>query len=163
MKPSILDRVVQTTLGVGMGAMTGVVFASVIFRYLLNRPLSWTEELASLLFAWITFTGAFVGFRSRSHIAIDTLMVFLPRAMRQGVARVVDAVVLSVLLLFVWQGVGLCLTTWSLEFPAMEISRGYLYLSLPVGAVLMIVGLVERWQERGSARAADASADQARP
>ena len=163
MKPSVLDRVVQTALGVGMGVMTFVVFASVIFRYLLNRPLSWTEELASLLFAWITFTGAFVGFRSRSHIAIDTLMVCLPKALRQRITRVVDILVLVMLLLFVWQGVRLCLTTWSLEFPAMEISRGYLYLSLPVGAGLMILGLAERWCERGPARAADAGADQARP
>jgi len=59
----------------------------------------------------------------------------------------VDVIVLGVLGLFVWQGAGLCLTTWGLEFPAMEISRGYLYLSLPVGATLMIVAIAKRWCE----------------
>jgi TRAP-type C4-dicarboxylate transport system permease small subunit len=115
-----------------------------------NSPLTWSEELASLLFAWLTFVGAYAGFRSRSHIAIDTLVVFLPKALRQRIPRVVDMVVLGVLGLFVWQGFGLCLTTWGLEFPAMEISRGYLYLSLPVGATLMIVAIAKRWREGGA-------------
>ena len=140
-----LDRLVGGVLGAGMGVMTGVVFTSVIFRYLLNRPLAWSEELASLLFAWITFVGAFVGFRTGTHIAIDTLVVFLPDGVRRGIARMVDLVVLLILGLFVWQGVRLTLTTWGLEFPALEISRGYLYLSLPVGASLMTVAVLLRF------------------
>ena len=144
---SLLDRLVSGVLALILGGMTVLVFASVVLRYVLNSPVTWSEELASLLFAWLTFVGAYVGFRSRSHIAIDTLVVFLPETLRQGIARVVDVVVLGVLGLFVWQGFGLCLTMWGLEFPAMEISRGYLYLSLPVGATLMIVAIAKRWCE----------------
>lgn len=154
--PTLLDRIVSDALAIIMGGMTALVFASVVLRYVLNSPVTWSEELASLLFAWLTFVGAYVGFRSRSHIAIDTLVVFLPESLRQGIARVVDVLVLGVLGLFVWQGVGLCLTTWGLEFPAMEISRGYLYLSLPVGGTLMIVAIVARWRDgRSSGREAE--------
>src|SRR5512146_1444476 len=106
---SPFDRTIKGILALCLGAMTTIVFVSVIFRYVLNRPLAWTEELASLLFAWITFVGAFVGFRTRSHIAIDTLMVFLPGRARRTIQRVVDAIVLCVLALFVWQGTRLCL------------------------------------------------------
>ncbi len=149
---SSLDRIVGGILALILGAMTILVFGSVVLRYVLNSPVTWSDELASLLFAWITFVGAFVGFRSRSHIALDTLVVFLPREVRRAIARVVDGVVLAVLGLFVWQGVRLCKTTWSLEFPAMEISRGYLYLSLPVGAALMIVAVLEHRREARAAR-----------
>jgi TRAP-type C4-dicarboxylate transport system permease small subunit len=147
--PTLIDRLVGWVLAACLGVMTCVVFVSVVFRYILNSPLTWSEELASLLFAWTTFLGAYVGFRSRSHIAIDTLMVFLPQRVREGTARLVDVVVLLLLIVFVWQGVRLCLTTWSLEYPAMEISRGYLYLSLPVGACLMTIAIIQRWRERG--------------
>jgi len=149
---TLLDRIVGGILALILGAMTILVFGSVVLRYVLNSPVTWSDELASLLFAWITFVGAFVGFRSRSHIALDTLVVFLPQEVRRGIARVVDGVVLVVLALFVWQGVRLCNTTWSLEFPAMEISRGYLYLSLPVGATLMIVAVLEHRREGRAAR-----------
>ena len=151
---SFLDRIVGGVLALILGSMTVLVFASVVLRYVLNSPVTWSEELASLLFAWLTFVGAYVGFRARSHIAIDTLVVFLPRRARCAIGRVVDVTVLCVLGLCVWQGARLCLTTWGLEFPAMEISRGYLYLSLPLGATLMIVAIIEHWRDsRRTARA----------
>jgi TRAP-type C4-dicarboxylate transport system permease small subunit len=142
-----VDRLVGWGLALCMGAMTCIVFISVLFRYVFNNPLTWTEELASLLFAWVTFVGAYVSFRSRSHISIDTLVIFLPSAARQWVARFVDVCVLLLLALFLWEGISLTMTTWSLEYPAMEISRGYLYLAIPVGAVLMAFGMFENWRK----------------
>jgi len=151
---TLIDRLVGWALAACLGAMTCIVFVSVVFRYVLNSPLAWTEELASLLFAWLTFVGAYVGFRTRSHIAIDTLVIFLPPGLRRALARLVDVGVLSLLALFVWQGVSLTLTTRGLEYPAMEISRGYLYASLPLGGILMALGIFLRWRDRG-ARSAD--------
>jgi TRAP-type C4-dicarboxylate transport system permease small subunit len=139
---TILDRVVGRALAANLGFMTLLVFVSVLFRYVLNRPLAWTEELASLLFAWLTFVGAYVGFRTRSHIRIDTLTIFLPPSFRRVIRHGVDLCVLALLAIFIWQGFMLTVTTWSLEFPAMEISRGYLYASLPIGACLMVLAIL---------------------
>jgi TRAP-type C4-dicarboxylate transport system permease small subunit len=146
---TLLDRLVGWALAACLGAMTCIVFVSVVFRYVLNSPLAWTEELASLLFAWLTFVGAYRAARYRSHIAIDTLVIFLPASFRRALSRFVDVGVILLLAVFVWQGVRLTITTWSLEFPAMEISRGYLYLSLPVGACLMGLALFQGWRGRG--------------
>jgi TRAP-type C4-dicarboxylate transport system permease small subunit len=137
-----IDRLIAWVLAANLGCMTLLVFASVLFRYVLNRPLAWSEELASLLFAWLTFVGAYVGFRTRSHIRIDTLTIFLPPVVRRVVRICVDLCVLALLAIFMWQGFRLTVTTWSLEFPAMEISRGYLYASLPIGACLMVLAIL---------------------
>jgi TRAP-type C4-dicarboxylate transport system permease small subunit len=137
-----IDRLVHGALAVNLGFMTCLVFVSVLFRYVLNRPLAWTEELASLCFAWLTFVGAYVGFRTRSHIRIDTVTIFLPPAVRRMILNLVDLCVLALLAVFIWQGFSLTMITWSLEFPAMEISRGYLYVSLPVGACLMVLAIL---------------------
>jgi len=138
----LLDHAIGWILAANLGFMTSLVFVSVLFRYVLNRPLAWTEELASLLFAWLTFVGAYVGFRTRSHIRIDTLTILLPPSVRRTIRACVDLCVLALLAIFVWQGFTLTVTTWSLEFPAMEISRGYLYASLPIGACLMVLGIL---------------------
>ena len=140
--PIVIDRIVGWTLAANLGFMTSLVFVSILFRYVLNRPLAWTEELASLLFAWLTFVGAYVGFRTRSHIRIDTLTILLPPSVRRAIRAGVDLCVLALLAIFIWQGLALTVTTWSLEFPAMEISRGYLYASLPIGACLMVLGIL---------------------
>jgi TRAP-type C4-dicarboxylate transport system permease small subunit len=142
-----IDRLVGWGVALCLGAMTCIVCISVVFRYVLNSPLTWSEELASLLFAWLTFVGAYAGFRSRSHISIDTLVIFLPPTVRRGLARFVDVCVLLLLALFIWQGINITATTWSLEYPAMEISRGYLYLAFPIGAALMAIGIIESWQK----------------
>jgi TRAP-type C4-dicarboxylate transport system permease small subunit len=140
-----MDRVVGWALAACLGTMNCIVFVSVVFRYVLNSPLAWSEELASMLFAWLTFIGAYVGIRSRSHIRIDTLVVFLSPTLQRRLNRLADLGVLLLLLVFMWQGFSLTLTTWSLEFPAMEISRGYLYVSLPIAACLMIIALILGW------------------
>jgi TRAP-type C4-dicarboxylate transport system permease small subunit len=143
---SVLDRIVGGVLAVILGGMTLLVFVSVLRRYVLNNPMTWSEEAAQLLFAWLTFLGAYIGFRARSHIMIDTLIIYLPRWARQGLARIVDLCVLVLLGTMVWQGISLVSTTWSLEFPAMQISRGYLYLSLPVGAICMFFAILMTWR-----------------
>ncbi len=142
---TLFDRLVGWALAACLGAMTCIVFTSVLFRYVLNSPLAWSEELASMLFAWLTFVGAYVGIRSRSHISIDTLVIILPKRVRQALASLVDVGVLALLVTFAWQGFRLTITTWDLEFPAMEISRGYLYASLPIAACLMAVALTQSW------------------
>jgi len=147
--PNLFDRLVGWVLAACLGAMSCIVFVSVVFRYVLDSPLSWTEELASLLFAWLTFVGAYIGSRYRSHIAIDTLVIFLPPDVRRTLARLGDVGVLLLLAIFAWQGIRLTITTWGLEFPAMEISRGYLYASLPVGACLMGWAIFQGWRGRG--------------
>jgi TRAP-type C4-dicarboxylate transport system permease small subunit len=139
---TFMDRCINGILALIMGGMTVLVFTSVVLRYVLNSPVTWSEEMASLLFAWLTFVGAYVGFRTHSHIRIDTLTMYLPARVRSGLRRAVDAGVLLILGVFVWQGFSLVATTWSLEYPAMEISRGYLYLSLPIGACLMLVAIL---------------------
>jgi len=150
MMRTLMDRLINGILALILGGMTLLVFVSVLLRYIFNNPVTWSEELASLLFAWLTFLGAYVGFRSRSHITIDTLVIYLPHGLQRGLARIVDVCVLSLLALILWQGVSLTITTWGLEFPAMEISRGYLYLSLPLGAFLMIIAIVLTWGQPGA-------------
>jgi len=151
----LLDRIVGGVLALILGAMTVLVFVSVVLRYILNSPVTWSEELASLLFAWLTFVGAYVGFRTHSHIRIDTVTMFLPVGLRSAIRRIVTAGVLMVLGIFIWQGFSLAMTTWSLEFPAMEISRGYLYLSLPLGACMMLVAVLVSSRKAADGRSED--------
>jgi TRAP-type C4-dicarboxylate transport system permease small subunit len=72
---------------------------------------------------------------------------FLPAGVRSGIRRAVDADVLLVLGVFLWQGFSLVTIPGSLEFPAMEISRGY--LSLPIGACLIVAILLSSRSDVG--------------
>src|SRR5207245_6878626 len=40
-----------------------VLLAGVVSRYVFNRPLTWTDELASILFLWLAMLGAGIALR----------------------------------------------------------------------------------------------------
>ena len=55
-----INFAVKHILNLILGILTAVVFAQVIFRFALNQPLAWTEELAIYCLVWITFLGGIV-------------------------------------------------------------------------------------------------------
>ena len=50
-------------LGIIFCLIVLLIFTQVLFRYLLNNSLNWTEELAKYLFVWMTFIGSASAFK----------------------------------------------------------------------------------------------------
>ena len=55
-----------------------VVMAGVISRYVLNRPIAGSDEIADLLLVWLTFIGGAVAQRQRSHPTVSIFVHWLP-------------------------------------------------------------------------------------
>ncbi|MCB0271350.1 MAG: TRAP transporter small permease, partial [Calditrichaeota bacterium] len=68
-----LDRALANVLAAMIGVMVIVVTWQVITRFLLNRPSSYTEELATYLLIWISLLGAAYALSQRAHLGIDIL------------------------------------------------------------------------------------------
>jgi len=69
-----------------------VVFLQFFTRYVLNDSLGWTEEIARFLLIAVTFIGAVIAVRRRSHIAVEVLYRWMPRPLRRVMQFVVDVV-----------------------------------------------------------------------
>ena len=70
----ILAYIEMGILAVLTTAMFLVVFSQVIFRYVLNQPSPWTEELSRYLFIWISLLGAAFGVMKQSHFGFDLIV-----------------------------------------------------------------------------------------
>ena len=46
----------RLVVGAGFGVIVVLTIAQVIFRFVLDSPLVWSEELARLLLVWVTFS-----------------------------------------------------------------------------------------------------------
>ena len=53
--------------------------AQVIWRWVLNDPITWSEELIQLTYVWICYLGWALATRNDSHIRITNLMNALPK------------------------------------------------------------------------------------
>jgi TRAP-type C4-dicarboxylate transport system permease small subunit len=57
-------------LGALLVATVGVVFAQVLFRYVIKQPLTWSVDVATYLLVWVAFWGFAVAVRDRVHVAL---------------------------------------------------------------------------------------------
>jgi TRAP-type C4-dicarboxylate transport system permease small subunit len=133
------ERVVALGAGIALALAGAAMFAQVVARFVFAAPFVWAEEFAVLMFAWITFLGAGAVQADDSHLSIDTLRGALPPrgkvvldALRRGVIAACSGVL-------IWQGIALSQRMAPIEFPAMEITRAWLYASVPVGFAFVLL------------------------
>jgi TRAP-type C4-dicarboxylate transport system permease small subunit len=70
--------------------LAGVVFLQFFTRYVLNDSLGWTEEIARFLLIGVTFTGAVMATRKRTHIAVEFIYRWVPRRSRRVAQFLID-------------------------------------------------------------------------
>ncbi|MCM0018360.1 MAG: TRAP transporter small permease [Tagaea sp.] len=149
-----LDRVVKGLLAMMMAAASLAILAQVFFRYVMSAPISWAEEFAVLVFAWIIFLGAAYVQRNDSHLSIDSLRRLAGVRVRIALDLLRLGVIVLSAVVLIWQGVALALRTWPLLYPAMGVSRSLLYISAPVcfavGLVYVAADLCRRWRNGGT-------------
>lgn len=124
------------------------MLAQIVARFVFSSPFIWAEEFAVLLFAWITFLGAASVQADDSHLSIDLLSTRSgPRGRRlfDGLRR---TAIIAIGAILVYQGIALSRTMWPLAFPAMGISRAWLYISVPAGfgLSLLLAMRPRRWR-----------------
>ena len=135
----VLGRLVELALAAGMAACSLVILAQVFMRYVLGAPISWAEEFAVLVFAWLIFLGAAYVQRDDSHLSIDSLRRLAGARLAFALDVIRLAVIAACSLVVIWQGVALSLQTLTLEYPAMGVSRAWLYASAPAGFAIGLV------------------------
>ncbi|MGO4667520.1 TRAP transporter small permease [Bosea sp. 2RAB26] len=131
------------------GAIATLVCAAVVFRYALNDPLTWSEELILLLFGWMIFLGIANAFHARTHIIIDVVVLFAPRwlcTLFGVVALLATAAVLGTLTWFSWRYLQRELPNLT---PMLGISAGWTVAPLFVGSLLSLLHLLRNLIDEG--------------
>ncbi|UCF93381.1 MAG: TRAP transporter small permease [Desulfobacterales bacterium] len=134
----IIQQLTEAALLVILSAMAVVVFLQVIFRYVLNLPLFWTEEFARYCLVWASLLGAAVALKRGQHIAVTFVMDRLPPRLQAVLARIALLAVALLLTVITWGGIQLVLVTRAQISPALRISMSIPYAAVPAGAALML-------------------------
>src|SRR5690625_222414 len=121
-------------------------FYQVLSRFVLQSPAAWSEALTRATVIWTVMLGISLAFRHGAMLGVDILHSTLKK---YGYARLLEHVVLLIvvgfLLFLVWIGFTM---TWRVRFqtmPTLGISIAWVYLSIPIGAMLSSVAVLLRW------------------
>jgi len=135
----VVDRVVDAVAVAAFSGMFACVLGQVFFRYFLDSPLVWSDELARYLFVWASFLGWIIAARRRSHLTIDMLTMKLPP--RGGAAlRAVGALCgIAFAGLLVWYGWRIAARNLDVDTTTLFFSQGVVYAIVPIAA--LAVGL----------------------
>jgi TRAP-type C4-dicarboxylate transport system permease small subunit len=139
--PALIDWLADGLLAASLLVAVACILVQVVCRYGFGRPIPWLDELAVLIFAWMIFLGAAVAQRTDSHVAMDTLVQALPDRPRLILYLLRCAAMAAVLVLLFAKGIELTSRMASIDYPAMGISRGFLYAALPVTTPLFLLYL----------------------
>ncbi len=137
------EKTFDWTIAIAMVVLNACVFAQVVSRYVFDSPIDWTEEMARLLFIWISFMGAFLALKTKGHIAVETLLhsLFKPAA-RVYVTAIADFLILYFCIYLAYMGGVMMQKTATDLTPVMMIPFSYLYFAIALSGTLMAIYLL---------------------
>ncbi|MES2685305.1 MAG: TRAP transporter small permease subunit [Pseudomonadota bacterium] len=141
--------------------MVVLIFSGGIAR-LIGYPLNWTGDAATAFFAWACFLCADIAWRRNSLMAIEVLTSRLA-PLGQKLLRHANHLMICSFLLYVFvMGVHLSWISRARSFQGIpEISYSWVTMSMPVGALLLLVTTVLKIRDdwRGAPPPASAATD----
>jgi len=145
MKP--LMKVVETLLTTILVVDTITVFTQVLFRYVLNSPLGWTEQICRLLFLWGVIIGIPVVFYNKAEIVFDLLFNAFPFKVRKIMASCFSVLGVAFSVFYFVCGYSLVMKTGMRMTAGIEMPMNVLYIAQPVCAFLLALVFIDRLLE----------------
>jgi TRAP-type C4-dicarboxylate transport system permease small subunit len=145
----VLGTIVEYAVAIIVLAEICVLFAGVVARYVFHDPIIWSDELASILFLWLSMLGAVVALRRGDHMRMTALV----NNVSPGVRNILETLSLTASLAFLVIILGPAYTYAEEEHwimtPALELSNAWRAAAIPIGIALMgVVAMLKLVQTR---------------
>ncbi|ETF03363.1 ABC transporter permease [Advenella kashmirensis W13003] len=116
-----------------------ILFSGVVARYVLHVPLVWTDELASILFLWLSMLGAVIALRRGQHMRMTAFIDRVSPHTRLLLEGFALSASMAFLVLFLYPAFEYAYEESYIVTPALEISNAWHAAALPTGIALMIL------------------------
>lgn len=128
-----------------LACMVILIFMQIVFRFLLNLPLRWTEESARYSMILLIYLSACSGVKKEKHIRIEAIHDALPQKaafVYWLFSNVIWFVFNTVMIYF---GIKMALHIYSTGqvSPVLHVSMGLLYMVIPVCFTIMNIRIIQ--------------------
>lgn len=120
-------------------------FYQVVARFVLHSPADWSEAWTRASLIWTVMLGLCLAFRHGAMLSVEMLHGFLKGKPRRWLEHLIMVICVSFLGFMAWLGVQM---TWRVRFQtlaSLEFSISWIYIAIPIGTSLAILGVIARW------------------
>jgi tripartite ATP-independent transporter DctM subunit len=128
-----------------------VLFTGVVSRYAFGRPLVWSDELAGILFIWMSMFGAVVALHRGEHMRLTTIVAWLPVAYRGWVQSIVTIITILFLSLITFPTFQYLIDQWDIITSQLRIHDTFRVLPIGIGMILMLLVEIVKLAKNSSA------------
>ena len=152
-----LGSIVATAAALLVLAEIVVLFSGVAARYVFQKPIIWTDELAGILFLWLAMLGAVTAFQRGEHMRMTAFVGMVRPQVRAFFDVLAIAAPLAFLALVLHPAYEFAADEAVVSTPALDISNLWRASALPTGLGLMLLVALLRlssfgnWRLSGSA------------
>ncbi|WED29525.1 TRAP transporter small permease [Vibrio sp. DW001] len=111
----------------------------IVTRWLLNDPSLWSEELARVLFMYMSLIGCATAIKHSSHVKITYFSDKLPEKIKLWLIMSLELAVLASIIVVIVLGYQHVQRTAFFELITLGISSKWMNYSLPIGGLFMVV------------------------
>ena len=133
------ERLLETIVIILMSSLTIIVLVAVAYRKG-GASLSWYDEIASILLAWLTYYGAALAAIHRGHIGFAGLIKAMKPGMRIPFIIFSEFCILGFFALLAWVGVDVLIILEGDSLVSLpQVPTRLTQSVIPIGAVLFII------------------------
>lgn len=135
-----LIRLLEVLAGVSFLVMVALTCWQVLTRYILNNPSSWSEELVSYMFAWMSLLGASIVTSERGHMNIPVLLDAANPGMRKALMCFGEIIAcLFSLIILVLGGIQIANLAMGQMTSSLGVAIGVFYFVMPLCGILNMI------------------------
>ncbi|MDN4572256.1 ABC transporter permease [Pandoraea cepalis] len=131
---------------------TLLLLAGVIARYELDNPITWADELAQVLFIWLSMLGAALALHRGEHMRLTNIVNRLPSRWRGVCEALAQLIVCLFVALTVTPAYLHAIEQHEIMTPALEIPGSVRAWALPVGVGFMLISAITKLAGYANAR-----------
>lgn len=133
--------------GLILAVMAFTVFLGVVLRFFGSQAVEGLDEVPRYLFVWLVAFGGAAAMHKNEHTVLDYFVGLLPAKGRALVAILVQAAMIAVFLYLVRLSFTLVPNAAFQSSAGLGLRLDYVFLAVPVGAVLIIIPMVRNLLE----------------
>lgn len=142
------DLTLEVVSSILLFATLFLMLLQVFMRYVVSRPLSWSEELAKYSMVWMAMLGSVIAIKRKAHLCVDMIVGYFPENIRKAVDYATKILSLIFFAVMVYYGVKYVQINLRNHSLVTGINMGFVYSVIPISGLLMFIYTIRYFKEQ---------------